>query len=1099
MKIERVGLLQGPHRGKVEAAVLAAAARLRSEGIEVCSDRAEISGGEVLSREAVIAGSDLLIVCGGDGSILAVARRAAARSVPVMGVNFGQLGFLSEVEAAGLSGALDRVLALADSGDVAGDALAGCSGVSVYLPYREDGAYSWSVGVPAEGNHLMPYGLVLSADPLSLETGQTADLFEGGVCEVPEGCELSYAYAATPLSVEGGTVTGKKAGTSEVAAVIALEGTELARASRTVEVTQPTVARSMIRSSANGGVTAASIGETFTLPTPEKKGQLTYTVLTEQGGVGTVSVTMDGNDVPPYGSSCTIPQTVENNGIAYTVTELGDNAFNPDAWSWAVTTSMTVTIPSTVTRIGDSAFKGCGNLSVAIPSSVTYVGSHAFDNGGQLASVDLAQFSHVGDYAFANNAASLASVSVPASLPAEFGSYVFSGCKKIGSAALVQGLTEIPTGLFQNCWGLTNLAIPSTVTKIGDYAFDNCTGLTGTLSIPSGTTYIGEGAFKSCSNLAGTISLPAALTRLGANAFSYCKKLTGAPVVPSGITELEKGVFSNCEQLTGIALPDGLVSIGAYAFDQCLKMRIDGSAIPSTVTSIGECAFCSTLLSGILVIPHGVTELPFQAFRGCAISGVVIPDSVTSIGTYAFADCVWLENPVVIPDSVTFSAYEDGYGMFADCKRLPSVTLGAGITELPDYFFQCCDSLTDVYAKVPVTNIPAGAVDQVDMAAKDRYIHLEGGGELAPWTDLGFKAYVEPPEPADYWTVTFDSMGGSAVASQKVSKGGYATEPAPAPTKPGYIFQHWSRYSAADTITIPWSFTGSKIASDRTLYAYWKACDPSVTYTVMFDSRGGSPVDPQTVAEGATVQKPANPTRDGQTFRGWYTDAACSNAYDFSAPALADIKLYAKWDNLPAASYTVAFETHGGSSVDSQTVTENDTATAPSPDPAREGYAFAGWYAGEDYAAKYDFSSPVTGDITLHAKWTLVIKGTVPAVAVVQIDATGISTGARHRFASTSAAPIKVSAVSSVQGAGADQVFADQATLSGVRITLAPADGSPVQVPLTGSVDSLTGFDIPANGMLLVDFGLVLPQSARVNYQADAKDVARLTYTIEAA
>lgn len=110
MKIERVGLLQGPHRGKVEAAVLAAAARLRSEGIKVCSDRAEISGGEVLSREAVIAGSDLLIVCGGDGSILAVARRAAARSVPVLGVNFGQLGFLSEVEAAGLSGALDRVL-----------------------------------------------------------------------------------------------------------------------------------------------------------------------------------------------------------------------------------------------------------------------------------------------------------------------------------------------------------------------------------------------------------------------------------------------------------------------------------------------------------------------------------------------------------------------------------------------------------------------------------------------------------------------------------------------------------------------------------------------------------------------------------------------------------------------------------------------------------------------------------------------------------------------------------------------------------------------------------------------------------------------------
>ena len=95
MKIERVGLLQGPHRGKVEAAVLAAAARLRSEGIEVCSDRAEISGGEVLSREAVIAGSDLLIVCGGDGSILAVARRAAAHSVPASAAS---------ANAAGMSG-----------------------------------------------------------------------------------------------------------------------------------------------------------------------------------------------------------------------------------------------------------------------------------------------------------------------------------------------------------------------------------------------------------------------------------------------------------------------------------------------------------------------------------------------------------------------------------------------------------------------------------------------------------------------------------------------------------------------------------------------------------------------------------------------------------------------------------------------------------------------------------------------------------------------------------------------------------------------------------------------------------------------------------
>lgn len=115
MRIEKVGLLQSVTRKGIAPAVEAAALCLREVGCRVFSDRKELTGGDAFSREEVIEKSDALVVCGGDGSILSVARCAAVYGVPVLGVNFGQLGFLSEVEAGELSEAIERLL----SGDYA--------------------------------------------------------------------------------------------------------------------------------------------------------------------------------------------------------------------------------------------------------------------------------------------------------------------------------------------------------------------------------------------------------------------------------------------------------------------------------------------------------------------------------------------------------------------------------------------------------------------------------------------------------------------------------------------------------------------------------------------------------------------------------------------------------------------------------------------------------------------------------------------------------------------------------------------------------------------------------------------------------------------
>lgn len=131
-------------------------------------------------------------------------------------------------------GTLSRVVALG-SPDAALDALAECSGVSVYCPSGSEGA--WNPGLPAAGNHVLPYAATLSAEPLSLAAGETADLLEGGEVLAPEPVEASYSYPAKPLSIGAdGSVAGKSEGAADVAVALSLDGVELARASRPVEV-----------------------------------------------------------------------------------------------------------------------------------------------------------------------------------------------------------------------------------------------------------------------------------------------------------------------------------------------------------------------------------------------------------------------------------------------------------------------------------------------------------------------------------------------------------------------------------------------------------------------------------------------------------------------------------------------------------------------------------------------------------------------------------------------------------------------------------------------------------------------------------------------
>ncbi len=206
------------------------------------------------------------------------------------------------------------------------------------------------------------------------------------------------------------------------------------------------------------------------------------------------------------------------------------------------------------------------------------------------------------------------------------------------------------------------------------------------------------------------------------------------------------------------------------------------------------------------------------------------------------------------------------------------------------------------------------------------------------------------------YTVSFNSNGGSAVASQTVAWGSTATKPA-SPTKAGYTFTGWYSNSV---LTTAYNFS-TAVKSNLILYAGWK----QITYTVSFNSNGGSSTASQTVAWGSTATRPANPTKAGYTFKGWYSDSALTKAYDFATPVKSYLVLYAGWKQI---TYTVSFNSNGGSAVSSQTVIWNRTAYRPTT-PTKDGHTFTGWYSDSALTKAYDFSTAVTGNMTLYAGW----------------------------------------------------------------------------------------------------------------------------------
>ena len=216
-----------------------------------------------------------------------------------------------------------------------------------------------------------------------------------------------------------------------------------------------------------------------------------------------------------------------------------------------------------------------------------------------------------------------------------------------------------------------------------------------------------------------------------------------------------------------------------------------------------------------------------------------------------------------------------------------------------------------------------------------------------------------------YYTVSFVMNGGTTINPQRILKGNAALQPTDTPTKRNYVFTGWY---ADETCQHPYDFA-TPIIADTKIYAGWNR----TSYDVSFIVNGGSFIATQTVNKGNCASRPTDPIRSGYQFAGWYSDSSFAHAYNFSAVVTDDLRLYAKWTLQTSSSpqttyYSVSFDSKGGSSVSSQVVISGSYAMKPA-DPTRSGYQFDGWYMDENYNYAYSFSSTVTRNLLLYAKW----------------------------------------------------------------------------------------------------------------------------------
>jgi hypothetical protein len=336
-------------------------------------------------------------------------------------------------------------------------------------------------------------------------------------------------------------------------------------------------------------------------PLEQRFGPLRYVV-------GDARIAITGIDEAT--TSVVIPRAID--GLP--VTTIGAWAF------FGARNLVSVTIPGSVTWIGDSAFRESGITSLTIPRSVRSIGIEAcWDCDGLTSLVIPDSVVQVGRNAF-EGCSNLRSVSLTASL-GTLGHGIFAGCTSLQTVRIPSGITGIAGYAFSGCTTLATVKIPATVTTIGSHAFWNCTALAA-VHLPGGVAFLGDGAFAGCTALAA-IAIPGSLTKIESDTFSGCTSLA-AVSIPGSVREIGALAFYRCSALRQIAIPASVERIGDGPFMDCTSLAtIDFRGDPPTIIDFfGDPAPQSDIGPGSpLVVRHRAGNTAWAAFASSGYGG----------------------------------------------------------------------------------------------------------------------------------------------------------------------------------------------------------------------------------------------------------------------------------------------------------------------------------------------------------------------------------------------------------------------------------------------------------------------------------------------
>ncbi len=477
-------------------------------------------------------------------------------------------------------------------------------------------------------------------------------------------------------------------------------------------------------------------------------------------GNNTVEVTYSDRDNNTYSGSVSIPETVTNNGTEYSVTKIGEYAFQGSAVT-------SVSMPECIISIDYNAFKGCQNLeSVTLPESLTTLGSYAFYSCKLLKTIKIPSgvtaipsscfyecsslesvtipegVTTIGECAF--QSCNLNALTLPESLE-KIGIYAFSGNQSLKSVNISAKVKTIESNAFHNC-GLTDLVIQEGVQTIDNYAFES--NSLQNLTLPSTIKSIGNEAFRYNNNLQSIICNAVMPPALGDNAFNI--EITSSIKVPmASIAAYRKAYgwkdFSN--YYGGEVVADGItyridengamvavaetalteaniLSTVEFEGNQYLVIKINDKVfygntnlttvtLAESLTTLGSNAFESCKSLKTIKIPSGVTAIPENCFRECSLmESVSLPEGLVEIGASAFSGCQNLES-VTLPESLTTL----GSYAFYSCKLLKTIKIPSGVTTIPNDCFSKCSSLESVKIPEGVTDIGGSAFSGCNLNA----------------------------------------------------------------------------------------------------------------------------------------------------------------------------------------------------------------------------------------------------------------------------------------------------------------------------------------------------------------------------------------------